>query len=556
MLNSLHIENMAVIASLDVDLTQGLCAVTGETGSGKSVMIDCILFLLGGKPSRDLLRSGTEKGLVSALFTDVGSECLAYLEEIGLDGEGEILLQRTLSADGKTQARFNGRVIPQAILRELSGYLVSVHGQNDHQQLMQRGAQERILDKAAELSELLARYRARYSERSAALSALAELDRDGAEKERQRDILKFQIGEIDAAKLKTGEEEELLSKRERLRYAEKITTVSSFVYRALYGSEKGASSLLDRAASALSQIASVVSDADHAARRLLEMRYELEDIASTVEAFGEEIDGDPTKALDRVEGRLDLISSLCRKYGADIGEVLAFRENAAAKLHALDHGEEERERLLSVIAEHERELAVMADTLHERRERAAAALGSAVREELAFLDMPAVRFEIAVKKGATLTPNGWDDISFCIATNPGEPMLPLARIASGGELARVTLAIKSVLNEMDGVGTAVFDEVDTGISGKTSRKIGIKLSSIGKATQVICVTHSAQIASLAHTHYRIAKHEEAGRAFATVTPLDLEGRVAEVARILGGLKLTAAQLTAAREMIEEGVAYR
>ena len=557
MLDSLHIENMAVISCLDVDFSAGLSVITGETGSGKSVMIDSLAFLLGGKPARELVRTGEAQATVSGVFTDVGEACLAYLRDMGIDAGEELLLQRTLTADGKVKSRLNGRVIPQTMLRELSGFLVSIHGQNDNQLLLRRETQARLLDSVSDLGDALLRYGKAYTALRAAREALSALHRDSAEANRLRDILTFQIGEIDAARLKAGEEEELLIRRTKLQNAERIAKQAEFTYRVLYGSEKGSAALiLERAAQAMHQLAGMIPAAAEAAEKLMNMRYEVEDIANTARDFAEESDGDPTAALNRVEARLDAITKLRRKYGEDIPAILAFRAEAAAKLAALEHSDEEEERLTKEIQALEKEVQSLAQILHTARSTAAAELGKKVQAGLAYLDMPSVRFAIVVESTDTFTASGNDHVEFCIATNPGEPLAPLSRIASGGELARIMLALKSVLNDRDGVQTAVFDEVDTGISGKTARKIGIKLSEIGKNTQVLCITHSAQIASLATAHYKIAKHEEMDRAFTTVTPLDEAGRVAEVARILGGLAVTKTQADAAVEMIEEGKAYR
>ncbi|MBO5355374.1 MAG: DNA repair protein RecN [Clostridia bacterium] len=557
MLDSLHIENMAVISSLDVDFSKGLSVITGETGSGKSVMIDSLAFLLGGKPARELVRTGEQQATVSGVFTDLSEDCLRYLRETGLDVEDELLLQRTLSADGKVKNRLNGRVIPQSMLRELSGFLVSIHGQNDNQLLLRREVQARLLDSVCDLDDVITPYTAVYAELRRAKEALSALNRDSAEANRLRDILSFQIGEIDVAHLKNGEEEELLARRVKLQNAEKIAKQAEFTYHVLYGSEKGSAALiLERAAQSMRQLASVIPEAEEAAERLMSMRYEAEDIANTARDFAEGTEGDPTTALNKVEGRLDAISKLRRKYGENIEAILAFRQEAAKKLSALEHSDEEEERLSGEIKELEKKLRALALTMHERRCAAAKEIGEKVGAELVFLDMPSVRFEIAVIQGDTFTATGNDQVEFCIATNPGDPLAPLSKIASGGELARIMLALRSVLNDRDGVQTAVFDEVDTGISGKTARKIGIKLSEIGKNAQVICITHSAQIASLATAHYKIAKHEKDDRAFTVVQPLDENGRISEVARILGGLSVTKTQTDAAAEMIEEGKCYR
>ncbi len=557
MLSSLHIENIAVIRSLDVDFSSGLSVITGETGAGKSVMLDALGFLLGGRAARDLLRNGAAQGEVSALFTDLGEEVTAHLREAGVEAEDEILLQRTLGADGKSKCRLNGRAVPLSLLRELAGRLVSIHGQNDNQMLLKSEVQHKILDDTADLGAQLADYRAIYLARKQTQAELKSLQRDSAEAARLADILRFQIAEIDAAKLKAGEEDALLKKRVKLQNAEKISKQSEFVYRVLYGSEKASASLiLERAAQAMQSLSGAVSEAEVAAKKLLEMRYEVEDIANTARDLADGTEGDPTEALNRVEGRLDTITKLRRKYGEDEAAILAFRAEAAKRLASLDNADGAREELEKNLRVQTKQMREIAIRLHAARVSAAETLSKKVLAELSFLDMPSVRFAVAVTDKAEFDANGADAVEFLIATNPGEPLQPLSRIASGGELARVMLAVKSVLNDRDGVASAVFDEVDTGISGKTSRKIGIKLSEIGKQTQVLCVTHSAQIASLATTHYKIVKSVESGAAESTVYPLDEDGRVAEVARILGGLCVTAAQSAAAKDMIEEGKAYR
>ncbi|MBE6629227.1 MAG: DNA repair protein RecN [Ruminococcaceae bacterium] len=557
MLDSLHIENIAVIQKIDVDFTAGLCVITGETGAGKSVMLDAIAFLLGAKATRELLRNGAPCGEVSAVFSDVGPACEAYLAQAGIGVQDELMLQRTLSADGKSKCRLNGRAVPLALLRELSGYLVSIHAQNDNQMLLKSDVQHQILDNTAELGAELSAYRTCYQARKETETQLRNLHRDSTEQARLADILRFQIAEIDAAKLKAGEEEVLLQKRAKLQNAEKIAKQSEFVYRVLYGSEKGSAALiLERAATAMQSLSSAVPEAATAAEKLLSMRYEVEDIANTARDLAEDYEGDPTAALNRVEERLDTITKLRRKYGEDETAILAFRAEAAARLSALENSDETKAELEKRYRAQTKEMRGIADRLHAARVQAAEKLSAAVLQELAFLDMPSVRFEVCVRADAEFHANGADTVEFLIATNPGEPLLPLSRIASGGELARIMLALKSVLNDRDGVTTAVFDEVDTGISGKTSRKIGIKLSEIGKHTQVLCVTHSAQIASLAATHYKIVKNVVGGSASSTVIPLDDTARVEEVARILGGLCVTDAQMAAARDMIEEGRAYR
>ncbi len=553
MLDSLHIENMAVIESLDVDFTKGLSVITGETGSGKSVMLDSLAFLLGAKPPRELLRTGAGEGMVSAVFSDVGKECNAYLEQAGFAIGDELLLQRTLMRDGKSKCRLNGRAVPQAMLRELASYLVSIHAQNDNQRLLQPQTQQRILDTTAELDETLVQYQAQYRAYCETNEKIEQLKKDSAEALRIGDVLRYQIKEIDAARLKPDEEPLLQQQRARLQNAERIAKQAEFTYRVLYGSEKGSAALiLERAAQAMQQLSHVLPEVEEMAKRLGEMRYEVEDIANAARDLLEDTEGDPTAALNRVEGRLDTITKMRRKYGEDIEAVLHFRKEAAERLSRMENFEGELQELEKCRLLQKAELERLSVLLHDTRVAAAQKLSRDVSAELVFLDMPGVRFCVTVESTGQFGPTGCDSVAFCIATTPKDPFLPLARIASGGELARIMLAVKSVLNDRDGVQCAVFDEVDTGISGKTSRKIGIKLAQIACRTQVLCVTHSAQIASLATTHFKITKTLGEDGASSSVAVLDDEGRVAEVARILGGLSLTEAQVQAARDMIAEG----
>ncbi|MBR7181892.1 MAG: DNA repair protein RecN, partial [Clostridia bacterium] len=534
-----------------------LSVITGETGAGKSVMIDALSFLLGARPARELLRSGEEMATVSAVFGDLGDDCIAYLAASGFACEDELLLQRTLSADGKVKSRLNGRAVTQTILKELAAYLVSIHGQNDNQHLLRRETQQALLDSATDFGEAMPRYKALFAAWRESERQLADLHKNSAEAARLRDIYAFQIAEIDAAHLRVGEEEELLTRRARLQNAEKINKQTEFTYHILYGSEKASATLiLERAAQSMAQLSGAIPEAIALSERLQSLRYEVEDIANTARDFAEDCETDPTKALNRIEGRLDAITKLRRKYGEDIPAILAFREEAAKKLALLENHEESEAALHETIAKQKKELLSLAQLLHEARRRKADEITASVLGELTFLDMPSVKFEVRLTESEELLANGTDRAEFCIATNPGEPLSPLSHIASGGELARIMLALKSVLNAQDGVKTAVFDEVDTGISGKTARKIGIKLAEIGKGCQVLCITHSAQVASLATTHYKIAKRQENDRAFTSVAPLDEKGRVAEVARILGGISITQAQTEAAVEMIEEGRSYR
>ena len=558
MLESLHIENIAVIKSVDIDFSDGFCVLTGETGAGKSLLIDSVSFLMGGRVSRDLIRAGEERALVSALFSPPEEELAAALSELGVElpsGDG-LLLQRVMTGDGRSQARINGRAVTQGILREVGSLLINIHGQSDNQKLMQASAHRALLDDYAGDTAELGAYAELYAAWRASRDEMDRLRRDVSERIRLREMLEFQIKDIDAAKLKAGEEEKLTERRDKLLHLEKINRQVALACRVLCDGEKATvTTLCDRAESALEQIASIIPECDGLMERLAGIRAEAEDIADRIREFGDDDVGDPTAELDRLEGRLDTISRLGRKYGVGVEAILAFREDAAARLSEIDTADER----IGELEETERELAArladQAAVLTRIRRGAAKALSSAVRESLAFLDMPKVIFEVAVKPAAEFGPYGRDEVEFLLSANPGQLAGPMIRIASGGELSRIMLAIRSVLNERYGVPTAIYDEVDTGISGRTARKVGIQLATIAKGSQVICVTHSAQIASLADAHYVISKreHMEAGemRTETGVAPVRDGERVEEIARILGGLDITEAQCAAAKELIAE-----
>ena len=556
MLESLYIENIAVIKSVDIDFSRGLCVLTGETGAGKSLLIDSVVCLTGGRVSRDLIRAGEDRALVSALFSPPEGELAAALSELGIDlPEGDsLLLQRVLTRDGRSTARINGRAVTQSILREAGALLINIHGQSDNQKLMQASAHRALLDDYAQDGDELALYRELYGEWKAVRDEMASLRRDVAERIRLREMLEFQIKDIDAAKLRAGEEEKLTERRDKLLHLEKINRQVSLACRALCDGEKATvAALCDRAEGALTSIAGIIPECDELIERIGAIRAEAEDIAERVREFADEDVGDPTAELDKLEGRLDTISRLGRKYGVGVEAILQFREEATARLVAIDTADERIEELEREEEGLRKRLTDRAAELTEIRRSAAKALSEAVRESLTFLDMPKVRFEVAVKASAEFGAYGCDEVEFLLSANPGEPLGAMTRIASGGELSRIMLAIRSVLNERYGVPTAIYDEVDTGISGRTARKVGIKLATIAKGSQVICVTHSAQIGSLADAHYVIEKKETVSggetRAETSVRRIEEADRVEEIARILGGLDVTESQRAAARELI-------
>ncbi|MBE6699119.1 MAG: DNA repair protein RecN, partial [Ruminococcaceae bacterium] len=538
MLTSLHIENIAVIRRADLDLEKGFSALTGETGAGKSMIVDSINLLLGNRTSREMIRSGEASATVSAVFEELSDLAVEYIREMGIDVEdASIMLSRTITADGRSQTRLDGRVITQAVQREIARLLISIQGQADSQNLLQKAKHRELLDAYGMSKEALADYRAAFEELKKCRKEVQVLSQDSAEKLRLCEMLKYQIEDIDSMKLKVGEEEALIKERDRLSNLERINKQTGMICRLLRDSEKGnAYDVIRRAETLLESLNGLVDDTDNLCARLSFAASEIEDVAETVRSYMDDDREDPTARIDRIEGRLEGIAKLKRKYGADVAAVLAFRSDAAARLETLETSDER----LAVL---QRQLETLTKTaekhalaLRQKRKEAAKEIVKQVTESLAFLDMPKVRFEIAINP-TELGEHGGDDIEFLIATNPGEPPLPLSKIASGGELSRIMLALRSVLNDHDGVDTVIFDEIDTGVSGKTSRKIGIKLKETAKGgTQVLCVTHSAQIASLADNHYRITKHERDGRAETDVLLLGESARVDEIARILGSIE--------------------
>lgn len=560
MLRSLHIENIAVIKSVDIDFSEGFCALTGETGAGKSILIDSINLLLGERFSKELIRTGEKFASVSAVF-DIREDTARAISELGIGSgeEREIMLQRTVSSDGRSSAKINGRGVTVSMLRDIGSMLVVIHGQNDNQQLMQKSSQLSSLDEYAGCVDILAEYNTVYSEWKRTEEKIASLQRDESERLRLREMLEFQIKDIDGAKLKSGEEERLTEQRDRLLNREMIDKSVRLACRALTDGEKlCAKELVERAMSAAERLAetNMFPECESLVERLGEVSAEIEDISERIRdmATDDDIgDGDVTALLDKLEGRLDTISRLGRKYGEGIDAILSFRQSAAERLDEIDSADERIEQYEEELKKYTETLRGISSRLSKKREVAACELSAKIKQSLEYLDMPKVEFKVSVKPLAGFGQDGADDVEFMISTNPGEPLLPMTKIASGGELARIMLALRSVLNDRHGVDASIYDEVDTGISGRTSRKVGFKLREIGRGdySQVICVTHSAQIASLADAHYVIEKREAEGRASTSVRLLDDGERVEEIARILGGIDVTDIQRDAAAELINE-----
>ena len=559
MLRSLYIENIAVARQLNVDLSPGFTVITGETGAGKSVMIDCLALITGGKSQREMIRTGAERAVVSAVFSDVVLP--DSLRDAGMetDENGELEICRTLTPDGRSTVKINRRSVPLSVLKELGASLVSIQSQSETRNLLDKSFHLDMLDEYAGTENLLREYAVPYGEWQELTASAQALRESLQQKNMLTDILKYQIKEIDAARLSAPDEDEkLTAMRAKIKNIERIAKYSTFVYRALTQSEKGATAsvLLQKSSAALRQLADVMPEAEELAARLDNYRYEIEDIGESARALMDDGDvRDPEKQLNQIEARLSLIERLKRKYGNTIADIIAFRRDAAAKLADLESGDEKLSEIEDRIRDVRLRLSRSAAEITQARRTAAEVISRSVCDTLSYLDMPKVRFLVDIQKvyaggEEQFGPCGSDDVTFMIATNPGEPPMPLAKIASGGEMSRVMLALRSVMNTKSGANTVVFDEIDAGVSGGTSEKIGIKLKEMSCGTQTLCITHSPQIAALADTHLRIRKKVVDGRAESEIEELDEGGRVSEIARIIGGVSVTDTQRDAAREMIE------
>lgn len=550
MLSSVHIENIALITSLNIEFQKGFSVFTGETGAGKSIIIDSIGFALGNRADRDLIRSGEDSAFVEAFFCDLSEETLKKCADCGIepDEDGCIFVRRTINTDGKGSVRINGRQVPISLLREISGFLVNIHGQHHNGELLNPDKHIGILDAYGEISSELSAYCEVYSEYTELRKKLSSLEIDEKEKKRRIDILRFQIDEIKKAKLKKGEEEELNFEKNKIRNLEKISKNINTAYDALYGGNGSVTEKIDRAVNAVKAVSDIIPGADEYLEQLEDFKYRIMDIA---ELLYENIDGadeDPDTALDRIESRLDIIGKLKMKYGSDIDQILEYLKNCEAELSEIELSDVLSEEIKANIKNITPKLEKAAKTLTEKRTQAAKKMSKLIMEELKFLDMNGVKFEVSITE-VDYSAIGRDSVEFLVSTNAGEPFKSLSKTASGGELARLMLAIKCVIAEKDSVETMIFDEVDTGVSGKTSRKLGLKLLQISKDREVLCVTHSAQIASLGDSHFFVSKAEKAGRTSTSIAVLNDDERVDEVARIISGIGVTDPARQAAKELI-------
>ena len=547
MLSLLHIENIAVIERSDISFDQGFNVLTGETGAGKSIIIDAISAILGERAYRDMIRTGTNKASVRAVFTDVPE--LSWFEENGVEYDPETVIQREVHLDGKNVCRVNGSLVSVSILRKLGMQLINIHGQHDSATLFDEANHLAFLDAFASNEDL----RRDYGEKYEAVAKLRrEIDRmtmDEGEKLRRMETLKYQIKEIEKADLRPGEDEELEERRKLLQNSEKIADGMNDAVENLYGSDDadGAASMLVTAERALARISKFSDNIAALHERVADLMYQVQDLAEEVRDARDDL-AYSADELEEIESRLDVIHKLRRKYGVNCADILAYLEQAKKELDEIEFADDHLEKLKKKLAKAEKTAWDSAFALRENRKETAKFMAERILTELAQLDMPRVQFSCEFTE-IELTPGGADAVAFYMSANAGEALKPMSKVASGGELARIMLAMKNVLAERDQVNTLIFDEVDTGVSGRAAQKVAEKLRSVAAHKQVLCVTHLPQLAALANTHLLIAKAEREGRTYTTVTPLDVEGRKKELARIIGGTNITETTLKSAEEML-------
>ena len=547
MLSLLHIENIAVIERSDISFDQGFNVLTGETGAGKSIIIDAISAILGERAYRDMIRTGTTKASVRAVFTDVPE--FPWFADNGVEYDPETVIQREVHLDGKNVCRVNGSLVSVSILRKLGMQLINIHGQHDSATLFDEANHLTFLDAFAANETL----RADYTEKYEAVAKLRrEIDRmtmDEGEKLRRMETLKYQIKEIEKADLRPGEDEELEERRKLLQNSEKIADGMNDAVENIYGSDDtdGAAGMLATAERALARISRFSDHISDLHERVADLMYQVQDLAEEVRDARDDL-AYSADELEEIESRLDVIHKLRRKYGVTCVDILEYLDKAKKELDEIEFADDHLEKLKKKLAKAEKTAWEAALTLRDNRQQTALSMSDRILTELTQLDMPRVQFSCQFTE-LELTPNGADAVAFYMSANAGEALKPMSKVASGGELARIMLAMKNVLAERDQVNTLIFDEVDTGVSGRAAQKVAEKLRSVAAHKQVLCVTHLPQLAALANTHLLIAKAERDGRTYTTVTPLDIEGRKKELASIIGGTNITETTLKSAEEML-------
>lgn len=549
MLSDLHIENIAVIERADISFNRGLNILTGETGAGKSIVIDALQAIMGARTSRELVRSGADKAVATAVF--ISDEAKDWLGENELESEEELILQRRISDEGKSSCRVCGSPVTAAQLKELSKLLLDIHGQNDGRQLMDEARHREYLDGFGGYGETLADYTGKYAEFKSIKKEIKRLSIDESEKERLTERLKDTIAELESAKLREGEEEELTSRRDLLRNSEKLTEALNAAYEALYGGDECAVSMAESAAVQTERAARYAPELSDTKNTISDAAFMLKDAAEIIRDLQNSLDFSPEE-YDRLETRLALLRKLQKKYNTDEAGLIEKLAQSEKQLGEVEYAGDRLVKLQKLLGEQKKAVSAAAQKLTKARQSAALELQARIEEELKELAMPSVRFLASI---TPLESEGFDDygadtVRFLMSANAGEKPGPISKIASGGELSRIMLAMKNVFSEGDRVETLVFDEIDTGVSGIAAQRVGEKLAELSRRKQVLCVTHLPQIAAMADTHFRIEKAERDGRTFTSVTELDGEGRARELARLHGGENITENTLISAKEQLE------
>ena len=547
MLSLLHIENIAVIQCADISFDKGFNVLTGETGAGKSIVIDAISAIMGERAYRDMIRTGSTKASVRGVFTQVPE--LPWFQENGVEYDPETVIQREVYLDGKNVCRVNGSLVSVSILRKLGVQLINIHGQHDSASLFDENNHLILLDAFSGNEPLRREYGEKYETYTQLQRQIASLTMDEGEKLRKMEMLRYQIQEIEKAKLTPGEDETLEQRRKLLQNSEKISDNLHDAVNAVYGGEDtdGAASLLGEAERSLSRLSRFSEDFTELHQRVADLMYQVQDVAEELRIARDDLSYSADE-LEEIESRLDVIHRLRKKYGATCQDILDYKEKASQELDEIVFSDDHLERLKAQCEKAKEAAWEAAKRLRQSREAGAQVLSRQILSELAQLDMPKVQFQCQFSQ-TNLTASGADLVAFYMSANAGEALKPLSKVASGGELARIMLAMKNVLAQQDQVATLIFDEVDTGVSGRAAQKVAEKLRSVSQNKQVLCVTHLPQLAALATTHFLIAKEERDGRTYTSVTPLDKEGRKRELARIIGGAIITETTLKSAEEML-------
>jgi DNA repair protein RecN (Recombination protein N) len=551
MLRTLDIENIAVIEKASVDFSSGLNVLTGETGAGKSIVVDSINAILGERTSRELVRHGAENAFVSAYFDDICSETCDKLKEldIELDDGNSLLISRKISSNGKSLCKVNGKTVTVSMLKEISSHLINVHGQHDSQALLNPDLQYTYIDMLLKNKAIIGEYKESFKKLISVRRKLKSLTNDESDKEKQLELLNYQIEELEKADIKIGEREELTRKRALIQKSEDIIKTLNFALVTINGDDENAG--IEQAVGDVNRELSKFDEAKDIYTVFNDITDKLELAKDKAEELLSSIDFSPEE-IEMIDERLDLLYEFSNKYGSSEEEMLAFLDEARQKKNSILFADEELDRLTKEYDNLFDKTVELATKLSDERKATAQIFEKLVKEELSFLDMPKMQFFVNFDKG-NLSSIGFDKIEFMISANPGEPPKSLSKVASGGELSRIMLAIKNIISYNDTIGTLIFDEIDTGVSGRASQKIGLKLKSVSKNTQVICVTHSAQIASNADEHFLIEKKFDNNNTFTSVTPLDFEGRKKELARIMGGLEITDTLLQSAEELLMQNM---